>query len=162
MINFTGETMGTRTEMLNRLKKEIASCRRIYKRDDGGFHIIEGYMGTHAPIIRKVKARPTWREPRVIIVNRRPANLVLEERVIALNDFMNKLTMDELDYVSGLGATWFETEAQYFAAHIGSIYHYGAYVLGDPLAEVFGDRNGLREDKLAVGVEYYDLLGERK
>lgn len=151
----------TRTEMLNRLKKEIASCRRIYKRDDGGFHIIEGYTGTHAPIIRKVKTRPAWREPRVIIVNRSPANLVLEERVIALNDFMNKLTIDEVDYVSGRGATWFETEAQYFAARVGSIYNYSAYVLGDPLAEVFGDRNGLREGKLAVAVEYYEILGEK-
>ena len=151
--------METRTKMLNRLKQEIASCRRIYKRNDGGFHVIDGYTGTHAPIIREVKVKPAWREPGVIIVNRGPANLVLEGRVIALNDFMNKLTMDELDYVSGRGATWFETEAQYFAAYIGSIYNYGAYVLGDPLAEVFGDRNGLREGKLAVGVEYYDLIG---
>ena len=154
--------METRKKMLNRLKQEIASCRRIYKRDEGGFHIIEGYTGTHTPIIRKVKAMPAWREPRVIIVNRSPANLVLEERVIALNDFVNKFTMDELGYVSGLSATWSETEAQYFAAYIGHIYNYGAYVLGDPLNEVFGDRNGLREGKLAVGVEYYDLLEDKK
>lgn len=154
--------METRTKMLDRLKQEIASCRRIYKRDDGGFHVIEGYTGTHAPIIRKVKAKPAWREPRVIIVNKSPANLVLEGRLIALDDFINKLTTDEVDYVSGLKATWFETEAQYFAAHIGSIYNYGAYVLGNALDEVLGDKNGLMGDKLAVGVEYYDLLGERK
>lgn len=154
--------METRTEMLDRLKKETDSCRRIYKRHDGRFHIIKGYTGEHAPITREVKAIPAWTEPRVIIVNRNPANLVLEGRVIALNDFRNKLTMDELDYVSGLRSTWFETEAQYFAAHMGSVYKYGAYVLGDPFAEVFGDRNGLREEKLAVGVEYYDLFGERK
>lgn len=155
-------TIETRQETLDRLKKELASCRRIYKENDGRFHIIEGYTGTHCPIIRRVKAVPAWLKPRVIIVNENPLNLVLENRVIAIDDFINKLTMDEVDYVSGLEANWQETEAKYFAAHIGSIYRYGAYVLGDTYGEIFGDRTGLRKGKVVVGVEYYDLLEEIK
>ncbi|MBI4450336.1 hypothetical protein HY642_00030 [Candidatus Woesearchaeota archaeon] len=142
-------------EKLDDLKQQIASCKRIYKRLDGRFETRHS-GGQYAEI---VKAKPAWKEPRVIIVNQKPLDFTVGDRRIVLDDIFHKLTMEELEHVMPftLGSHWPEIEADYFAAKTGSIYRYGAYVLGDSDLEVFGHRNGLKEGKLAVAVEYYDF-----
>ena len=139
---------------LDDLKQDIASCRRIYKLLDGRFETSIGWGE-----FKIVKAKPARKEPGVIIVNQTPLDLREGNRKIALDDIFHKLTFEELEYVMPLtsGLRWSEREAQYFAARIGSLYKYEAYVLGDPNSEIFGDRSGLKEGKLAVAVEYYNF-----
>ena len=137
---------------LEKVRKRLATCRRIYKLIDGTF-IYKDWREYH-----RIEVCPAEEYARVIFTNRHPVVSLGEPR---LTTSCHNFTFKELDYIVSeyFHEKWCETEAVFFAAEYGSLNEIDAYVLSktDDLSYI-GRRNALTEDKAAFAIEYYQVI----
>src|SRR3989338_8301417 len=139
---------------IEELRKQLATCRRIYRYLDGIFV----YQRWHVDY--PLKVRPARERPQVLFVNDQPMRNSHQKVTIGMGNY--SLTTEEVGSVVPDSAhdyhNWPTTEAMFYAAEYGNLFRIDTYVLNQSSDEVLGRRNALKEGKCAFAVEFYNVI----